>query len=134
LEHTVVSLVLSLLKREGYRLRCEVPNMGQSADIVATRGRWVTFVEAKVAAWQRALDQCTAHEQVADYICVALGSVSVADDLLRMSKRLGYGVIHCNLSEQTARWVLRPRRNNKVWAPQREYWGKLLRMIEYAEH
>jgi len=108
--------------------------MGQSADIVATRGRWVTFIEAKVAHWRRALAQCQAHEQVADFICVALASVSLADEFLRTARERGYGVIHCDLPGEKCEWVVRPQKNRNVWGPQRKHWSRFLRTIDYAEH
>jgi len=133
-EEALVSLVVSLLNGHGYRVRCEVPNMGQSVDIVATRGRWVTFVEAKIAHWRRALAQCEAHEQVADFICIALASASLSEEFLLIARQRGYGVIHGDLTEDKCKWVERPRINRKVWGPQRQYWARFLRMIDYAEH
>lgn len=131
-EDKVVALVVSLLRHDGYRVRREVSNMGQSADIVATRGRWVTFVEAKVGHWRRALGQCQAHEQVADFVCVALAASGVPEEFLKMSRQRGYGIIHCAIDELTCRWVTRPVRNASVWRPERKRWARLLRTIEYA--
>ena len=129
-----MSLVVSLLRQLGYNVRCEVSNMGQSADIVATRGRWVTFVEAKIAHWRRALEQCVAHEQVADFICVAIASESLADELLAAARERGYGIIHCDLRQKTCQWVTRPRVNHNVWSPERRRWARYLRMIDYADN
>ena len=60
------------LQKQNYRIRHEVPNMGQSLDILASRSRWVMAIEAKLENWKRALRQCRAHELVADYICIAI--------------------------------------------------------------
>ncbi len=81
-ETDVIRRVTSLLAAEKYRIRHEVPNMGQSVDIVGTKGSWVTFVEAKVRNWRCALRQCVAHEQVADFICIAVAMQSVSASLI----------------------------------------------------
>jgi Holliday junction resolvase len=132
-EQDLVADVVGFLNGQGYRVRCEVPNMGQSVDIVATKGRWVTFVEAKLAHWRRAFSQCEAHETVADYICVAVASVSVAVEFFEEACDRGYGIIHCERGRD-CRWVVRPRRNEKVWLPQRRHWGKYLKVIAYADN
>ena len=35
----------NFLQKQKYRIRHEVPNMGQSLDILASRIRWVTAIE-----------------------------------------------------------------------------------------
>jgi len=57
-EHELVATLVSKLKREGFRVMTEVSNMGQSADIVAIKGRWVTLIEVKDRNWYRAIQQC----------------------------------------------------------------------------
>lgn len=131
-EHAVVRELVAFLRREGYRVRLEVPNMGQSADLVATRGRWAMFVEAKVADWRRALEQCRAHQQVADFVCVAIATLTPSASLLGEATRLGYGVIHCEPDSLRCRWALRPRLNKRVWPPQRRQWAKAIRAVSYA--
>ena len=128
-EADLVNKLVSMLRTEGYRVRTEVSNMGQSVDVVATRGRWVTVVEVKRYDWRRALDQCRAHEQVADFICVAVGSVNVAKLLHQTAGESGYGLIHYDRDAQRFRWVLRPRRNRRVWTPQRRQWAKGMKGI-----
>ncbi len=129
--HLVRGLV-RFLTGEGYRVRLEVPNMGQSADLVASRSRWLTFVEAKRHDWRRALEQCRAHEAVADYICVAISLRSASDALLQDIKEVGYGLIRCDLALQTCEWVLQPSRNTKVWPPQRRRLLAAMKAIDYA--
>lgn len=131
-ETELVDKLTLFMAAEGYRVRIEVANMGQSADIVATKGRWVTAVEAKLQDWRRALIQCRAHEQVADYICIAIGSANVSDLLLREAEELGYGVIHFDAAQRRFGWVLNPKVNRNVWRPQRQYWSKQMRGIRYA--
>jgi hypothetical protein len=132
LENEVVRQVTDFLISEDYRVRHEVPNMGQSADIVATRGNWVTFVEAKVRDWRCALRQCVAHEQVADFICVAVATVSASKALVAEIETCGYGLILCCPSKGHCEWVMPPRRNGKIWRPQRQRLVSLMRKIEYA--
>lgn len=128
----VVQDLVAFLGRHGYRVRLEVPNMGQSADIVAARGRWLTFIEAKVTDWRKALDQCRAHESVADYICVAVSTVATPRRLLGEAAGLGYGVIHRAPRSRRCRWELRPRMNTRVWGPQRQRLARVMRGISYA--
>ena len=131
-EHRVVQAVTDLLVAQRYRVRHEVPNMGQSVDIVATRGSWLTCVEAKVRDWSRAISQCLAHEQVADFICIAIGIESVSEGLLRRVASYGYGLIVYRLSDGTCTWVRAPDRNRRVWQPQRRRLASNMRKIDYA--
>lgn len=106
--------------------------MGQSADVVATLGRWVTFIEAKKHDWRRALKQCRAHEQVADFICIALGTRGISDACRDQARTAGYGVIHCENGER-CEWVLPPQRNTGLWQPQRQRLSEVLRGIDHAD-
>lgn len=130
--HLVRGLV-SFLTDEGYRVRLEVPNMGQSVDLVASRSRWLTFVEAKRHDWRRAFEQCQAHEAVADYICVAISLRSASKALLQEAKDAGYGLIRCDLASQICEWVLQPSRNTKVWPPQRRRLMAAMKAIDHAD-
>jgi hypothetical protein len=132
MEENLVDSVVALLSKDGYRIRREVPNMGQSADIVATRGRWVTFIEAKVGHWRRALNQCRAHEQIADYICVAIAAFSLCEEFISTARERGYGIIHCNPARSHCEWVQFPKRNHNIWPPQRQHWSKCLRVVGYV--
>lgn len=131
-EQDIVNGVVRLLADSGYRVRTEVPNMGQSADLVATRGRWVTFIEAKKHDWRRALKQCRAHEQVADFICIAVGTKNISTALTDEALSAGYGVIHCEDPSQ-CRWVVQPQRNLHFWRPQRARLSKALRVISHVD-
>jgi hypothetical protein len=131
-ESDLIRIVADFLRADGYRVRSEVPNMGQSADLVATKNRWLTFVEAKVHDWRRALLQCRAHEPVADFICVAIYMGSVPHRLLEDATRLGYGLIHCSPRESKCSWVRRARLNRCVWPPQRRRVVAAMRDIRYA--
>ena len=130
-EEAIVRRLVAHLTAQGYRVRIEVPNMGQSADVVATRNRWVTVIEAKRRDWRRAILQCRAHEQVADFVCIAIGTVTVSDALREEAEQAGYGLIHCPPEPMSCMWILTPRRNANVWAPQRERLGEVLKEIEY---
>ena len=132
-ESEVVRRVVAHLMGDGYRVRTEVPNMAQSADIVATRNRYVMFIEAKVNDWRRALRQCRSHELVADYICIAVGLSTVTSLLRSEMEQAGYGLLHCPPGEQGCRLVVKPKRNHSVWGPQRQHLSRALGVIEY-EH
>jgi hypothetical protein len=132
-EAELVNRLVHMLLDDGYRVRTEVSNMGQSVDLVATRGRWVTVVEAKLYNWKRAVEQCRAHEQVADYVCVAVASVSVAQELLVEARRSGYGVIHFDRTSQQFVWAVRPILNRRVWRPQRRRWTHGMKAIDVCQ-
>jgi len=128
-EFALVSRLTRHLMRCGYRVRKEIPNMGQSVDVVATRNRWVTFIEVKRHDWRKAIEQCRAHEQVADFICIAIGSVSISSTLLAEVKKAGYGLIHCPSKKRVCKWIVRPRQNRRIWRPQREFLLRVLRRV-----
>jgi Holliday junction resolvase len=131
-EAQLVNKLTNKLREEGFVVRTEVSNMGQSADVVARRGKWVTIIEVKWRDWQRALIQCKAHELVADFICIAIASVSVPELFTEQAKLLGYGILHYSESTKQFEWVLKPRMNKGVWPPQRKYWSHSARRI--AQH
>ena len=130
-EQNLVNDVVRFLAAEGYRVRAEVPNLGQSADLVATKGRWVTFIEVKVKNWRKAINQCRAHILVADYICIALGTKEISEAALAVSMKHNIGLIHIRYNGQ-CEWVLIPKKNQSVWLPQRRQLAQELRGIEYA--
>jgi len=132
-EADLVRELAKALSLDGYRVRSEVSNMGQSADMVATRGRWVTIIEAKIRDWRRALKQCQGHEQVADFVCVAIASARVANGLLHMARARGYGVIHYDGKKHKFGWTLRPRLNRLVWTPQRRYWARNMKGVALCQ-
>ena len=130
-EEEVVRRLLGYFAQAGHRVRTEVPNMGQSVDLVATRNRWVTFVEAKTRDWRRALEQCRAHEHVADFICIAVGTVSVSNELRSYVEKAGYGLLHCPPRDNACRLVITPTINRNVWPPERSRLSEALRKINY---
>ena len=128
----MVRMLTKFLADNGYRVWHEVPNMGQSADVVAKKGRFITFVEAKLADWRRALEQCRAHRHVADYICIAITGRRVSDRLIQEAEARGYGVIHFDRMDRSYRWVKRPTLNTDFWPPQRQRLDEALKDIGYA--
>ena len=131
-EQELVQRVTDLLVSQNYRVQHEVPNMGQSADIVATKPGLLMFIEAKVRDWRRGLCQCVAHEQVADFICIALGTKPVSHELLSQVEDRGYGLIWFSPSDYGCVWVRTPRWNEKLWPPQRRRVLSLMGDIRYA--
>lgn len=132
-ESDLVAVLVDFLSEHGYRVRLEVPNMGQCADVVGTRNRWVTFIEAKTRDWARALEQCRAHESVADYVCLALAMKSVPERLREKLRATGYGLIICDVELGRCEWLVQPRRNEEVWLPQRRILAAAMKGIEH-EH
>lgn len=130
-EETLVSMLVEFLAEGGYRIRLEVPNMGQCADVVGTRNRWVTFFEAKTRDWSRALEQCRAHVSVADYVCLAISMKSVPDRLRSELEQTGYGLVVCDVDEGRCEWLVHPRRNHDVWLPQRRRLAAAMKGIQH---
>lgn len=130
-ESAIVERVVTFLRCQNYRVRCEVPNMGQSIDVVATKGRWTMAVEVKTSKWQRALDQCRAHELVADFISVAICMRKVPALLVEEASRKGYGILYCDPETFRCSWMLPPCLNRDVWKPQRRVWAVKMRAIGY---
>jgi len=130
-EKELVHYIADFLRENAYHVRFEVPNMGQSTDIVATKGRWVTSIEVKTSDWKRAMKQCRAHEAVADYVCIGIGNGKVPIALLDEARRAGYGVLHCAPGTHQCRWALKPRLNKKLWMPQRRKWSETFGAIDY---
>lgn len=119
-ESTVVDNVSKALHARRFSVWHEVPNLGQSADIVAMKGSKIMMIEAKTYNWQRALQQCKAHEVVADYICIAIASKQISSKLYEFANYLGYGIIHVKTTNEClCELVLPPKRNKKKWQAQR---------------
>jgi len=131
-ERALVAQLVDFLSSSGYRVRLEVSSMGQSVDLVATRGRWVTFLEAKMKDWRRAIRQCRAHESVADYICLALCLKKPSAELLEQVSAKGYGLVLCSTNSRDCQWIAHPRRNPKVWLPQRRRTLSAMKGVPYA--
>lgn len=111
--------VANFLGAQGYSIWLEVPNLGQSADLVAGLEEDLTFVEVKKKDWRRALRQCRAHHMVADYVCIAIAQTRLSETFLLEAKRLGYGVIHFDPKGHLCRWIERPTRLQEYWKPER---------------
>lgn len=131
-EEMLVCNLITMLSAEGYRIKREVSNMGQSVDIVATKGRWVTFVEAKIKNWKRALQQCRAHRTVADYVCIAIALKNIPNEFQAEAMKNGYGIIHYDYSSKSFNWNRRPIVNKSVWNPQRKHWAKKTRRVHHV--
>ena len=132
-EGILVAQLVEFLSLAGYKIRLEVSSMGQSVDLVATRGRWVTFIEAKVKDWRRAIKQCRAHESIADYICLALSIKTPPTELMEQVITSGYGLVLCDPTTRSCKWITRPKRNTGVWRPQRRKTMVAMRSIPYAD-
>ena len=130
-ENEMIGRIVALFRRHsGYRISREVPNMGQSVDIVASSRKCLVAIEVKRSNWRRALNQCTAHRAVADFICIAIGTKKVPSMLQEQAARLNYGIIHCPPDKHVCTWAARPRKNQRVWKPQRDLFKRRIVEIE----
>lgn len=116
-EVDLTQAVARFLLESGGRVFSEVPILGQSADLVWIQRESVTFVEVKINATSRAIEQCRAHELVADYVCVATSNRSVSSRNIERIVGLGYGLISCEIATGACVWLVEPLRLGKYWAP-----------------
>jgi hypothetical protein len=131
-EYLLVCSATKYLSNEGYRVRQEVSNMGQSIDIVATRNGLVTAIEAKISNWRRALQQCKAHALVVDFIVIALKIKKVPIELLNTLNANGWGLLIYNNQNDDWHWEVKPLQNNRIWVPQQRYFLEGLEKVNYA--
>jgi hypothetical protein len=72
--------VAAWLQDAGFEVRMEVPILGHRADLVGSRGAFVTAIEMKLDRWTQALRQAIAYQLAADraYVAMPLGPASRA--------------------------------------------------------
>jgi len=133
-EELIVKRIETFLRKNDYSTIIEVPNMGQSVDIVAQKGRWLSFIEVKLSNWSRALIQSQRHELVADFIIIAVASKSVSMGLMIAAEEKGYGVIHFNRESNRCTIAIKPRLNKKSWPPQKRILLEKLNKIKKNGH
>lgn len=131
-ESQLVQHVVDFFEKLQYKVTIEVPFLGQCVDIVATNNEQITFIEAKISDWAKAIEQCKVHTQVADYIYIAIASVNVSSNLLDTARLKGIGIIHCNPYTLELKEVLKPELNCRAWQPLRINIRKNIEEIEYA--
>lgn len=129
-EEYVVLCVQSFLTGCGYRVIREVPNMGQSIDIVGLKGRWSLCVEVKLSDWRRGLEQCRAHTVVADHVALAIASASIPPLLLVAAEERGIGIIHFDWERHGCIWIRKPKLNTSQWRPQRRQFTSAIKAIQ----
>jgi hypothetical protein len=136
-EAYMVMAIVEYLKKDNYEVFVEVPSMGQSVDIVAKKGKYLSFIEAKIVSWKRGLQQCDPHQIVADYVYIAIATKKISNALYSEAKNLGYGIIHYDIQTDSVDSILKPKLNKSIWIPQRKYLtSKIieLRQIGKDEH
>lgn len=117
-EKAVVKQLVEQLIDKDTRIFLEVPSLGQSVDVAWISGEEITFIEAKVNDWRRALKQCEKHFLVADYIWIAVAMKTVNEALLDQARTLGIGVMH--YKDGLVLKCLDAKKNEKIWRPQNE--------------
>jgi hypothetical protein len=110
----------------------EIPNMGQSVDMVVKNGKKLILIEVKLKNWVRAIVQCKAHQLVADYIYIALATSYISKEFYIKVSELGYGILHFNKYTNCTYEYLKPKKNKNFWKPQRNIFEeKLLNLHNY---
>lgn len=131
-ERQLVSSLTVFLSGQGFKVKHEVSNMGQSIDMVATKNRWITAIEVKRRDWRRGLQQCRAHELIADFIVLAMKQYTVPVGLSNELKRNGWGLITMDAPAVSWHWRIEPKRNQQVWKPQRKRFTASMKKITQA--
>jgi len=131
-EFGLVCSLTEFLSNSGYRVRLEVSNMGQSIDLVATKGKYISAIEAKRSNWRRALSQCRAHRLVADYIAIAIPAKKAPNDLIDILESEGWGLLLYNADSDSWAWEKTPKRNPHIWKPQRAKFLSDLKAVAYV--
>jgi len=130
-EEQIINLLSNNYINNDYEIFTEVPNMGQSVDLVLKKGRWLTFIEAKLSNWKRAIEQCRAHELVADFIYVAIASVNISDKLIKEAESNGYGIIHLNPYSNSIQVICKAKMNKRIWKSQRVFLNNQMKELQY---
>lgn len=128
-EAMLVEIVAGFLVNTGHVVRTEVPNMGQSIDVVGVIDGMITAVEVKIANWRQGISQCVAHELVADRIVIAVGQRSISSALSAAANRRGYGVIHIDGVGGGCSYTSMPSANLAIWHAQRQIFINKLEAI-----
>ena len=118
-----VKIVSDYLLKDNDTVYLEVPNMGQSIDIVAIKDTNIYAIEVKLANWKQAIKQCKAHKVIADYICIALYKKNISFNGYTEIKNNNLGLI---LYDKKCFGKIFPPQNKEIWLPQRkQFEGKL---------
>lgn len=96
----------------------EIPNMGQSIDVVGRLDNNYYAIEVKLRDWKTAIKQCKAHRLVADYIYIAIPIHNIPQELIDCATKHGYGIYHYSNSKWVT--VINAVRNLKIWKPQKD--------------
>lgn len=110
----------------------EVPNMGQSVDVVVDLDGFLTFIEVKIKNWTKAIEQCMAHEIVADYIYIAIATKGVPKNFINEATTRGYGILHYNWDYQSWELIKKSVKNKNIWKPQRQVLDSKLKLMSYV--
>lgn len=131
-ESDLVNYLINYLSEKEYIVKNEVPNLGQSVDIVAKKGKWLTFIEVKLFNWRKAIIQCRAHELIADYIYIAISTKKISKEFHQIATSRGYGIIKIDAYSKDIDIILKANMNKKYWKPQRDIFYNKFKEIEYA--
>lgn len=130
-EAKLVAQLVVVLRERGYFVSTEIPNMGQSVDLVASKGSRLILFEAKLHDWRRAVRQCRAHKVVADAVFVVLPTRDLSQELLDAIQSEGLGLVLCDAGTKSCSLRIRPSLNGNRWEPQR---GAFKRSLELIVH
>lgn len=125
-EKEIVNQVVKYYSMNGYRVETEIPNLGQSADIVAFKNGCLTIIEAKRYDWKKALTQCKAHKLIADYIYIAVLHKNIPLKLLESAQLTGIGIIQYNFDSTQPIIFLKADHNEAKWPAQRKKFNKFI--------
>ncbi len=114
-----VKKIVGMMAGNGYKTQIEVPNMGQSMDILCEKNGQLHAIEAKLYDWRRGLEQCKTHRLVCDYIYLAIATKRISSDLKYWIQKDGYGLIHLK-SDGECHIQIEPSKKWSPWVAQRK--------------
>lgn len=131
-ERELAEFTVNQLISLGFQTIKEVPNLGQSVDIVARKGNKLILIETKLHNWRKALNQASSHLFVADYVYIVLPKKLFSSELYETAVQLGIGVIEVDANNLLWCTAVKAARNKKIWLPQREQFLRHMEKIENA--
>ena len=118
-EQEQVDLLVPWLENQGFCIACEVGQSMQMVDVAGAKNGLLYLIEAKLANWKQAMKQCEAHELVADYIYIAIGTKNISPNFMEAMKEKGFGIIHCHPETGKMYIALKAKKNSYYWIPQK---------------
>ena len=116
-ENNLVKAALKrLYKQKSFKVCCEVPILGRSADMVYIIGKLLTTIEFKLKNWKKALRQSGDHKLGADYSYVCMPRRCVSEEMRQEFIDRGVGLV---FFKEKGKWpfeeIIKASRSIEAW-------------------